>query len=138
MRVLSCGIALITGHDQNWWKESSRTAPHLTEISWQPRDSSLRPTRSRRCREQRTIHGVVLPFLKKSQARTSQYQKRTHATALMAPRTFSQRELPSRSCSRLSLKALRTRVRTYSSEFCQKTNYCLTHWIPACTAGSAL
>ena len=52
-------------------------------------------------------------------------------TSLMGPRTFIQRELPSRSCSRLSLQALRTRVRTTSSGLCQKTNH-------ACTAGSAL
>ena len=63
--------------------------------------------------------------------------KRTHVNALMEPRTFTLRELPSRSCSRLNLQALRTRVRT-NSELCQNTSHCLAHSIPACTAGSAL
>ena len=31
--MLSCGITLITEQDQTWWKESSRTAPHLTQLS---------------------------------------------------------------------------------------------------------
>ena len=54
-------------------------------------------------------------------------------TSLMVPRTFIQRKLPSQSCSRLSLQALRTRVRRNSSEVCQKTTHCLTHSIPACS-----
>ena len=39
--------------------------------------------------------------------------------------------------SNVSLQALRTRVRRYSSEFCPMTSHCLTHSILACTAGSA-
>ena len=59
------------------------------------------------------------------------------SSALVEPRTI-QRELPSRSCSRLNLQDLRTRVRRNSSELCQETNHCLKHSILACTAGSAL
>ena len=58
-------------------------------------------------------------------------------TALMEPRTFIQRELPSR-CSRINFQALRTRVRTNSSALCQNTSHCLTYSISTWTAGSAL
>ena len=33
----------------------------------QPRHASFRPARARSCREQRTVHGVVLTFLEKTQ-----------------------------------------------------------------------
>ena len=59
-------------------------------------------------------------------------------TALMDPRNFIQRELPSRGCSMLNLQALRTCVRRNSSELYQKTSHCLTHSIPACTVGFAV
>ena len=41
-------------------------------------------------------------------------------TVLMGPRDFIQREQPPRSCSRLTLQAPRTRVRTNSSALCKK------------------
>ena len=44
-------------------------------------------------------------------------------TALMDPRNFIQRELPSRGCSILNLQALRMCVRRNSSELCQKTSH---------------
>ena len=55
-------------------------------------------------------------------AGTNPAPSRTHMTSLMVPRTFIQRKLPSQSCSRLSLQALRTRVRRNSSEVCQKNH----------------
>ena len=160
---------------------TDRTVPDAAFIQidvGQPRDRSLRSTRSRSCRQQRTVHGVVFTFLEESQVllrdgnvatflptrsipvggRTgpvhrknvtrqdlNQPRRVTHSrerpvhtftTSLFPvrgmewepasiqedthdqPRTFSQRELPSRSCSRLSLQALRTRV--------QNTSHCLT------------
>ena len=33
LRMLSCGMVLITEQDRIWWKESSRTTPHLTQLS---------------------------------------------------------------------------------------------------------
>ena len=180
--------------------EKSRHRPLRNWRSFLPnrreqlRDPSLRPTRARSCRKQRTVHGVFLTFLEKSQMLLSdgdvapflktrpipvgrrrgpmhrkdvtrqdlnQFSRVTH-TRERPIHTFTTSLLPVRgmeraatikedthdppswgpkpsswSCSRLSLQALRTRVRTYSSEFCQKTNHCLTHSISACTTGSA-
>ena len=63
--MLSCGMALITGQDQIWWKESSQTTPHhgfrrARRGRALPRGPSAN---ARRCRQRR----MVLTFLEKSQ-----------------------------------------------------------------------
>ena len=71
-RMSSCGIALTTGPGQNLEERVVADRPALDgafihiDVD-QPRDPSHRPTRASSCREQRTVHGVVLTFLETSQ-----------------------------------------------------------------------
>ena len=72
LRTLSWRMELISGQDRIWWNKWSRTTPHVTQMSssstWgKPRYASLRPASARSCRQQPTIHGVVLTMLQKTQ-----------------------------------------------------------------------